>query len=74
MHAGSTVCGGLQIHTVPETVRTSTRRSCHLAGHLAELESTAWKDDRRFRVLVADAGALSFADLYLNTPTKVSSH
>jgi hypothetical protein len=43
-----------------------------VAGHLAELESTAWKDDRRFRVLVADAGALSFADLYLNTPTKVS--
>jgi hypothetical protein len=48
-------------------------RSRHVAGHLAELESTAWKDDRRFRVLVADAGALSFADLYLNTPTKVGS-
>lgn len=42
-----------------------------MAGHLAELESTAWKDDRRFRILVADAGALSFSDLYLNTPTKV---
>ena len=40
------------------------------AGHLAELESSAWKDDRRFRLLVADRGALSFSDLYLNTPSK----
>ena len=54
--------------------RTQAHCSRHAAGHLAELESTAWKDDRRFRVLVADAGALSFADLYLNTPTKVSLH
>lgn len=55
-------------------LETCFYNSRHVTGHLAELESTAWKDDRRFRVLVADAGALSFADLYLNTPTKVSLH
>jgi len=33
-------------------------------GNLAELESTAWKDERRFRVVVADRGALAFCDLY----------
>ena len=37
-------------------------------GHLAELETAAWKDDRRFRVLALDAGALSFADYYFHTP------
>ena len=41
------------------------------AGHLAELETAGWKDDRRFRLLTVDRGALSFSDLYFNTPTKV---
>ena len=35
---------------------------------LAELESAAWKDDRRFRILALDFGAFSFIDLYLHTP------
>lgn len=34
------------------------------AGNLAELESTAWKDERRFRIVVADRGALAFCELY----------
>jgi len=42
-------------------------------GHLAELETAGWKDDRRFRLLAADRGTLSFSDLYFNTPTKVRS-
>ena len=37
-------------------------------GYLAELETAAWKDDRRFRLLAVDRGALSFADLFFHTP------
>ncbi len=48
-----------------------TFHSRRAAGHLAELETAAWKDDRRFRLLMVDGGALSFSDLYLNTPSKV---
>ena len=40
------------------------------AGILAELESTAWKDDRRFRIMTVDGGAFSFADLHFQTPSK----
>lgn len=40
-------------------------------SYLTELETAAWKDDRRFRILVIeqDAQCLSFEDLYFNTPT-----
>lgn len=41
---------------------TSVMRN--LAAHLAEMESTAWKDERRFRIVVADRGAVSFCDLF----------
>ncbi len=43
------------------------------AGHLAELENAAWKDDRRFRVLAFDKGAFSFADFFFHTPSKPHS-
>ncbi|PRW58812.1 metallophosphoesterase [Chlorella sorokiniana] len=36
-------------------------------GHMAELETAAWKDDRRFRVLALDGGALSFVELMFHT-------
>lgn len=42
-----------------------------LSGHLAELETAAWKDDRRFRVVTVDGGVTSFIELYFDTPTKV---
>jgi len=32
-----------------------------------ELETGAWKDDRRFRIAAVDGGAMSFTDLYLHT-------
>ena len=35
--------------------------------YLTELETAAWKDDRRFRVLAADHGCMSFADFHFNT-------
>ena len=37
---------------------------------LAELETAAWKDDRRFRILTLDNGTTSFADLFFHSPTK----
>lgn len=40
------------------------------AGVLTELETAAWKDARRFRVLAVDSGHLSFADYYLQTPSR----
>ena len=40
------------------------------AGHLAELEATAWKDERRFRLLSLDGGDLAFADLSFHTPSR----
>ena len=43
------------------------------AGHMAELENAAWKDDRRFRVLTFDKGALAFTDFFFHTPTKPNS-
>ena len=43
------------------------------AGHMAELENAAWKDDRRFRVLTFDKGAFSFADFFFHTPSKPKS-
>lgn len=36
-------------------------------GHMAELETAAWKDDRRFRLLAVDGGALAFLDLMFHT-------
>jgi hypothetical protein len=42
---------------------------------LIELETGAWKDDRRFRIAAIDGGAMSFIDLYLHTPSSpVMSH
>ncbi|RMZ56666.1 hypothetical protein APUTEX25_002755 [Auxenochlorella protothecoides] len=38
------------------------------SGHLAELETAAWKDDRRFRLLAVDGGLLSFQDLFFHAP------
>ena len=43
------------------------------AGHMAELENAAWKDDRRFRLLSVDGGVLSFVDLFMHTPSKPRS-
>ncbi len=43
------------------------------AGHMAELENAAWKDDRRFRLLSIDGGVLSFVDLFMHTPSKPRS-
>jgi hypothetical protein len=43
------------------------------ADGLAELETAAWKDDRRFRLLSVDGGVLSFADLFFNTPSRPAS-
>lgn len=45
------------LHAMPG----STRR-------FADLESTAWKDDRRFRLLAVDHGQLTFVDLFFHTP------
>lgn len=39
---------------------------------MAELETAAWKDDRRFRIMAEDGGALSFADLFFHTPNSPS--
>ena len=40
------------------------------AAHLAELETAAWKDDRRFRLLSLDGGDLAFVDLSFHTPSR----
>ncbi|KAK9799709.1 hypothetical protein WJX73_001391 [Symbiochloris irregularis] len=42
-------------------------------GVFAELETAAWKDARRFRLLAVDSGHLSFADYYLQTPSRPST-
>jgi len=34
------------------------------------METAAWKDDRRFRLLTVDNGTFSFTDLMFNTPGK----
>ncbi|KAL3155831.1 hypothetical protein ABBQ32_012842 [Trebouxia sp. C0010 RCD-2024] len=39
-------------------------------GRLLELETAAWKDDRRFRLLTVDNGTFAFTDLMFNTPGK----
>lgn len=39
-------------------------------GRLLELETAAWKDDRRFRLMTVDNGTFSFTDLMFNTPSK----
>lgn len=36
---------------------------------LTELETSAWKDDRRFRIMAIDSGCLSFSDYYYHTAT-----
>lgn len=46
---------------------------CVHAGVFAELETAAWKDARRFRLLAVDSGHLSFADYYLQTPSRPST-
>lgn len=49
-----------RVHTILET-----------ESYLTELETAAWKDDRRFRIVVieGDAQCMSFEDLYFNTKT-----
>ena len=42
----------------------------HVTGRLLEMETAAWKDDRRFRLLTVDNGTFSFTDLMFNTPGK----
>ena len=37
------------------------------------MESAAWKDDRRFRLMTIDNGTFSFTDLMFNTPGKPPS-
>lgn len=37
---------------------------------MAELETAAWKDDRRFRLLSLDGGVLTFSDLLFHTPSR----
>lgn len=34
-----------------------------------ELETGAWKEDRRLRIAAIDGGVLSFVDIYMHTPT-----
>jgi len=43
---------------------------CCPTGRLLELETAAWKDDRRFRLMTVDDGTFSFTDLMFNTPSK----
>ena len=43
---------------------------CCPTGRLLELETAAWKDDRRFRLMTVDNGTFSFTDLMFNTPSK----
>lgn len=38
-------------------------------GFMNELETSAWKDERRFRVLAVDSGVVAFADLHFHTAT-----
>ena len=57
-------CMGLW-HLLP-----SARLFLVVAGRLLELETAAWKDDRRFRLLTVDNGTFSFTDLMFNTPGK----
>eukprot|EP00889_Picochlorum_renovo_P007462 jgi/Picre1/34492/NNA_001960.t1 len=47
-----------RVHTIEESQR-----------YLTELETAAWKDDRRFRIITVDSGCLSFGDFYFNTPS-----
>ena len=41
-----------------------------LAGCLLDLETAAWKNDRRFRILSIDGSRLAFSDLFFHTPNK----
>lgn len=41
-----------------------------VVGKLLEMETAAWKDDRRFRLLTVDNSTFSFTDLMFNTPSK----
>lgn len=52
---------GEKLHRV-HTIEKSQR-------YLTELETAAWKDDRRFRIITVDSGCLSFGDFYFNTPS-----
>lgn len=49
-----------RVHSIAET-----------ESYLTELETAAWKDDRRFRIVAIDEDAqcMSFEDLYFNTET-----
>ena len=38
-------------------------------GYLAELETSAWLNDRRFRLLCFEDGSAAFLDLYFHTET-----
>jgi hypothetical protein len=50
---------GEKLHRV-HTIEKSQR-------YLTELETAAWKDDRRFRIITVDSGCLSFGDFYFKT-------
>lgn len=46
----------------------SCQRLRHVAGHhLAELETSAWLDDRRFRLMCFTNDTMAFSDLYFHT-------
>lgn len=57
-------------HFLPNTTSCcldATPSSGHQQKMMVELETGAWKDDRRFRIAAIDGGAMSFTDLYLHT-------
>jgi hypothetical protein len=59
---------GERMHKAHRIVREVTEKAT-----MSELETGAWKDDRRFRLIIVDRGVLSFVDYYfvtLHTPKR----
>ena len=67
-----------QLHCLNDSGRPLSDEDCSdekigATGRLLEMETAAWKDDRRFRLLTVDNGTFSFTDLMFNTPGKPAS-
>ena len=58
------------VSSVSIPTKLAENTSCMYTGKLLELETAAWKDDRRFRLMTVDNGTFSFTDLMFNTPSK----
>jgi hypothetical protein len=56
-------------HPLPSSSKQQKKTIKNSSKMLIELETGAWKDDRRFRIAALDGGAMSFIDLYLHTPS-----